>query len=144
MSRGSHAPDNYSIDAFEPIEAKRATAESKLAILEKALTATRAASVPASERNKLVLERLRVGELIWDKAELKKEWRRAIDRAGAGVDGNEIFAAHVDWLARTGSSFTLLTGFVPAAEKSLQALVGVEAKLDMFDKVVRVLRGAGA
>ena len=144
MSRSSHSSDlTYSIDAYEPVEAKRATAESKLAILEKALTVTRTAAVAGHDRNKLVLERLRVGEMIWDRTELKKEWRRAIDRAGA-VDGDEILAAHVDWLARTGSTFTLLTTFAPAAEKALQTMTSVEIKLETFDKVVRIYRRAGA
>ena len=113
-------------------EERRAIADGKLAILDKALLLCR----NESGLRELAKERLKVGEEVWEMDELQREWRRAAKRdPGLTKDW-------LEWFGRDGRLFKMRTGYLRAVEGCLHEM-NVHDQFDTFDRSVRMLRDAG-
>lgn len=111
---------------------RRAIADGKLAILDKALLLCR----NESGLRELAKERLKVGEEVWEMDELQREWRKAVKRdSGLTKDW-------LEWFGRDGRLFKMRTGYSRAVEGCLHEME-VHDQFDTFDRSVRMLRDAG-
>lgn len=113
-------------------EERRAIADGKLAILDKALLLCRS---EAGVRQ-LMLERLRVAEEVYEMDDLAREWRKAVKKDA------DLKSAWLDWMSRDARLFKTRSGYVSSLEATLPHM-NVQDRLDQFDKAVRLLRAAG-
>lgn len=117
-------------------EERKAIAETKLDILDKALS-----------KNKgdveLIRERLTTGEAIWTVQELSKEWNRALKKVEGEPEGQVLWRDWVFWRSRDARNFQGNATAYEAACEALKHLRSTNQCLEVFDKAVRCLKQAG-